>query len=262
LLQAPKEVSGVAPPIKTTIGDIDALFNFLKGQVGWVPLDRVRKTIDSKLSDNRKLEACRYLGLIERDGTNIKLSESGHAYANGDDAEQTAVMLAALKGVPLYSQTIEWIHHNKKTEPTKTDVGNYWHDKLQSELDGAKDAALLDAVIFFFRVADAAGLGKFITPGRGRPVAFLRSNLEAINASMTGAPVVLVEDAVAPHAASAPLTINQQPGSAQAPQSPTNLKASPAIHINLEIHIAADATPETVEEIFKNMQKYVLHDGR
>jgi len=88
----------MAPPIKTTISDIDGLFNFLKGQVGWVPLDRVRKTIDSKLSDNRKLEACRYLGLIERDGANIRLSGSGRAYANGDDAARTEVMLAALKG--------------------------------------------------------------------------------------------------------------------------------------------------------------------
>jgi hypothetical protein len=252
----------MAPPIKTTINDIDTLFNFLKGQVGWVPLDRVRKTIDSKLSDNRKLEASRYLGLVERDGTNIKLSESGYAYANGDDATRTTVMLTALKGVPLYFQTIEWIHHNKKIEPTKTDVGNYWHDKLQSELDGAKDAALTDAVIFFFRVADASGLGKFIAPGRGRPIALLRSDLEAINVAVTTPSVVPIEDGATPHAASAPLTAAQQPPSVQATQPPVNLKTSPAIHINLEIHIAADATPETVEEIFKNMQKYVLHDGR
>jgi hypothetical protein len=251
----------MAPPIKTTISDIDALFNFLKGQVGWVPLDRVRKTIESKLSDNRKLEACRYLGLIERDGTNIKLSESGQAYANGDDAARVGVMLAALKGVPLYLQTIEWIHHNKKAEPTKTDVGNYWHDKLQSELDGAKDAALTDAVIFFFRVADAAGLGKFIAGGRGRPIAVLRTNLEAIGGAVTIMPVVPAQGGTTPTAAPATVAAGQQrsPVSA-APLAtpPVNLKVSPAIHINLEIHIAADATPDTVEEIFKNMQKYVL----
>ena len=251
----------MAPPIKTTISDIDALFNFLKGQVGWVPLDRVRKTIDSKLSDNRKLEACRYLGLIERDGTNIKLSESGQAYANGDDATRTGVMLAALKGVPLYFQTVEWIHHNKKIEPTKTDVGNYWHDKLQSELDGAKDTALTDAVIFFFRVADASGLGKFIAPGRGRPIALLRSDLEAIQTAVTAAPVVPEEDGATIAAAPPTLAAGQQHSPADPARPPANLKTSPAIHINLEIHIAADATPETVEEIFKNMRKYVLDDG-
>jgi hypothetical protein len=44
-----------------------------------------------------------------------------------------------------------------------------------------------------------------------------------------------------------------------APQ--VTVQASPAIHINLEIHIAADATADTVAEIFKNMRKYVLSDG-
>jgi DNA-binding XRE family transcriptional regulator len=249
------------PPIKTTVSDIDALFNFLKGQVGWVPLDRVRKTIDSKLSDNRKLEACRYLGLIERDGTNIKLSESGQVYANGDEKARAEVMLAALKGVPLYYQTIEWIHHNNKAEPTKTDVGNYWHDKLQSELDGAKDTALTDAVIFFFRIADAAGLGKFIAPGRGRPIALLRSDLEAIKTVATAAPVVQAESAQRLPVDSATLTAVEKGSPAQGGSlavAPANLKVSPDIHINLEIHIAADAMPDTVEEIFKNMRKYVL----
>jgi len=33
---------------------------------------------------------------------------------------------------------------------------------------------------------------------------------------------------------------------------------SPGVHINIEIHIAADASSETVEDIFKNMRRYVL----
>ncbi|TCO47856.1 hypothetical protein EV646_105414 [Kribbella antiqua] len=256
----------MAPPIKTTISDIDKLFNYLKGQVGWVPLDRVRSTIDSKLSDNRKLEACRYLGLIDRDGTNIKLSDSGRAYAGGDDAERAAVMLAALRSVPLYSQTVDWIHYNHKAEPTKTDVGNYWHDKLQSELDGAKDTALTDAVIFFFRVADAAGLGKFIAPGKGRPIALLRSDLEAIEQVVTGSASQAESSETQalpdPPPAGTTAGAGRPPAPVPAaPVTPVSVQTSPAIHINLEIHIAADATPATVEEIFKNMRKYVLADG-
>jgi hypothetical protein len=42
-----------------------------------------------------------------------------------------------------------------------------------------------------------------------------------------------------------------------APAAPT-LGVGPGIHINIEIHIAADASAETVEEIFKNMRRYVL----
>jgi len=39
---------------------------------------------------------------------------------------------------------------------------------------------------------------------------------------------------------------------------PTAVTLGPGVHINIEIHIAADATSETVEEIFKNMRRYVL----
>ncbi len=33
------------------------------------------------------------------------------------------------------------------------------------------------------------------------------------------------------------------------------------INVNVEIHIAADAKPATIEEIFKNMRKYLLPQG-
>ncbi len=35
------------------------------------------------------------------------------------------------------------------------------------------------------------------------------------------------------------------------------VSVGPGIHINIEIHIAADALSETIEEIFRNMRRYV-----
>ncbi|WP_088319571.1 hypothetical protein [Kineosporia sp. R_H_3] len=55
------------------------------------------------------------------------------------------------------------------------------------------------------------------------------------------------------------LPVVQQPSQAYAAP---HVAVGPGIHINIEIHIAADATSETVEEIFKNMRRYVLNgDG-
>jgi hypothetical protein len=34
------------------------------------------------------------------------------------------------------------------------------------------------------------------------------------------------------------------------------------VHVNIEIHIAADASSETIEDIFRNMRRYVLNDGQ
>jgi hypothetical protein len=255
----------MSPPIKTTIEDIDALFGYLKGQVGWVPIDKIRRTIDSKYSDNRKLDACKYLGLIERDGTNVKLSDSGHKYARGDEATRAEMMRAAIRQTLLYFQTLEWIHHGKRNEPNKTDVGNYWHDNQQDELDGAKDSALTDAVVFFFRVADAADLGQFVSAGRGRPVTFLRVNLDAVAQFVTSTPPEVIE----PHGVADGPGSEDSSGSGASesvsppspPAPPTRqieVRTSPNVHVNVEIHIAADATPDTIAEIFKNMRKYVL----
>ena len=37
-----------------------------------------------------------------------------------------------------------------------------------------------------------------------------------------------------------------------------NVNLNPGVNINVEIHIAADASATTIQEIFKNMRKYVL----
>jgi hypothetical protein len=43
------------------------------------------------------------------------------------------------------------------------------------------------------------------------------------------------------------------------PPDPT-VTVGAGVHVNIEIHIAADATSETIEDIFKNMRRYVLSD--
>jgi hypothetical protein len=52
-------------------------------------------------------------------------------------------------------------------------------------------------------------------------------------------------------------------GSAGAPATHAAVTVGAGIHINIEIHIAADASSETIEEIFRNMRRYVLSgDGQ
>jgi len=46
-----------------------------------------------------------------------------------------------------------------------------------------------------------------------------------------------------------------------APPAPV-VSVGAGIHINIEIHIAADASSETIEEIFRNMRRYVLTGDR
>jgi hypothetical protein len=53
------------------------------------------------------------------------------------------------------------------------------------------------------------------------------------------------------------------PRSPSVTRAPAAVSVGPGVHINIEIHIAADASSETIEEIFRNMRRYVLSgDGQ
>jgi len=236
-----------APPIKTTIEDIDVLAEYLRNQVGWVSIEAMKKVLPSPHADNRKIEAMKYIGLLDRDGGNVKLGSLGREYAAGNETARGAIMADRIREIPLYLRTLEWIHHGKKESATKNDIANYWHDSHEDLIGGAVGAALTDAAVFFMRVAGAAGLGKFVKAGVGRESHF-DTDTAALAAFIAGT------SSRPPPAASKP----------EAPQLPPPPPSTPVatvgagLHVNVEIHIAADAKPATIEEIFKNMRKYLM----
>jgi hypothetical protein len=241
-------------PIKTTFEDVDKLAKYLRSQVGWVEIDKAKSAIATKHVDARKLDAMKYIGLLERDGNNIKLTGAGQEYADGDESSRADVLRANLRGIPLYYETVEWLHHSSKGDQTKTQIASYWHDHHSGKLDGAAGSALTDAVIFFMRLLDQADVSHFVPAGRGRPESYLQVESEKLASFVN-------EATPTPPGTSPPVPGPPPPSPPPPPPlSPTGVKVavSPDIHINLEIHIAADAKPATVEEIFKNMRKYVL----
>jgi hypothetical protein len=233
------------PPIKSSLEDVDALAAYLKTQAGWVAIDAMKKAIPTRHADNRKIEAVRYIGLLDRDGTNVKLTGDGRDYANGDAATRSTVLRKRLRTTPLYRDTLTWLHFNNKESVTKADVGSYWHEKHEDLLAGAAGAALTDAAVFFMRLVDAAGLGKFVAAGVGR-VTHLEVDRPTLNEFVTGE--VVPEELPEPEKETPP----------PPPPPPAPLKVDTGLKVNVEIHIAADAKAATIEEIFKNMRKYLL----
>jgi hypothetical protein len=258
-------------PLKTTIEDLDVLLGYLRPLINWVPLIKAKSALDSKITDNRKLEAAKYVGLIKRDGQNIAISDAGREYISSvDDASKAAVMSRLLANCPLYVATVEWMYHSKKFEPVKIAVAEQWHKHHSDLLEGAQGTALTDAVVFFMRFADSAGLGQFIRAGNNRPETYFKGDSESISAfvkqlessNRTGEEIGNNDEeeiATGVDVLGAPTVVT--PASGVPLEGPrASVQTSPAVHINVEIHIAADATAETVAEIFKNMRKYVLSD--
>jgi hypothetical protein len=239
----------MALPMKTTETDLEKVSGYLRNQVGWVELDRIRKAIPTKHANAMKIEAMRHLGLLDRDGENVKLTGDGREYASGDADKRAEILRKRLKADRLYSATLDWAHYGGKTTITKTEIANYWHDNHPDEIGGAKGDALTDSTVFFMRMAGAAGLGQFVAAGVGRETE-LRLDVERLEEFATGQP---------PPADIETAGDGPPPPPTPRPQAP-QLTVGAGLNVNVEIHIAADAKPATIEEIFKNMRKYLIEE--
>lgn len=245
-------------PIMTSIDDIETVLGFASRQVGWIPIEKARKSLGTKLLDDRKLGAMAYLGLIERDGNNVKITASGMLFNNGDRVD---TLRQALLQSELYRSTLEWLHFGAKAEVTAVEVGQYWQEHHLEAVGPVNGDRLKDGAVFLFRIADAGKLGT-MTIGRGGKetrfsaaaadiAALVDSDIEHLTTVTDGVSPLIDSDHSAPEATLTPVT--------PAPTLPTvSLTASPSVHVNVEIHIAADATADTVREIFRNMARYVL----
>jgi hypothetical protein len=246
-------VASSSLPIKTTEQDLTVLLPYLKSQVGWVPIEKIKSTIPPKHADPRKLDAMRYLGLIERDGENVKLTDDGREFAGADKDQVAEIMKKRLRATPLYHSTLEWMHHSQKLNLDKTEIANYWHDHHAALIGGAEGDALTDATVFFMRMVGLSGLGKFTAAGKGRDTNLAMDAVDLTVYAATVDPAPPLPPAPEPNAGG-----GETPASLHSPQA--NLSVSAGLNVTVEIHIAADAKPATIEEIFKNMRRYLI-DG-
>jgi hypothetical protein len=252
-------------PLKTTIEDLDKLVSYLRTQIGMVDLTKVRGALDSKTTDNRKLEAATYIGLISREGQKIEITTEGRRYAStSDPAERAAVMAELIARKPLYAATVEWMHYTAGAEPVKTAIGDYWYKNHEALLEGSRGAALTDAVVFFMRFADAAGLGKFVSAGKGRPETYFKGDAEAIERIVLGGPIPgtsPMSDQANTEPMRAITAVSSAPTPVTAPTTAVPIvsaKPSRTVNVNIEIHIPADATPEKIAQILRSVRENIL----
>jgi len=245
-------------PTQTTAEHIDKILNLLGSKPGWVDSTTIKTNLGAA-GDSRKLNALHYVGVIERDGTNAKLSEAGREIARASDQKREDLFAARLGETPIYFNTLDWIYWQEMEGPTKVDVASHWIDTKAEGTEGAADGLISDGAICFFRMAEYGGLGKFINAGKGREARF-DVDRARLGSLVAGAQDDEKSDGSQPadHPTAAALGEQSAPQATQPGHQRVTLE--PGVRVNIEIHIAADATPDTIEEIFKNMRAYVLND--
>lgn len=246
-------------PIYTSVEDIQKLLAYLARQVGWVESAKVEKALGGL--DDRKVSAMVEFGLILRDGGNLKATPRGQLFNSG---EQVEALREVLQSVELYRATLEWAHYGRKTEVTVTEVGQYWEGSHEDTLGSLRGATLKDGAVCFGRMVAGAGLGTF-TLGRGgreTRIKLLAGEVESlVNGASTASssePTESSSDNGAPVTTQARAESSRPNAPTPVGQPTTTISTSPSVHVNVEIHIAANATADTVREIFRNMARYVL----
>ncbi len=236
---------------------------FLSRQIGWVAVDKAKKSLDAKLLDDRKVGAMAYLKLIDRDGTNFRATSRGMRFQNGD---RVGALREGILDSELYRHTVEWLHFGSRSEVTAIEVGQYWQAHHRESVGEVNGDRLKDGAVFFFRVAEGANLGSLII-GRGGKETRFQTSLDQVSGLLDpsdddpDSEETASEDTVSPAADNgSPAPSGASAASYSAPAAPPSVQvsASPNIHVNVEIHIAANATADTVKEIFRNMARYIL----
>ncbi|MGP4032452.1 hypothetical protein [Pseudarthrobacter sp. 1C304] len=249
-------------PIRASIEDIEAVLAYLSRQIGWVSVDKAKKSLDAKLLDDRKIGAMAYLKMIDRDGTNVKAADNGMRFQGGD---RVGALREGILHSDLYRHTVDWIHFGTRSEVTAVEVGQYWQAQHRDSVGEVTGERLKDGAVFFFRVAEGANLGS-LKIGRGGKETRFMTSLDQVSALLDTSDDQdsQVETAVDTVPAAADKGIPSPFGASAAPNTTppappsVQVSASPNVHVNVEIHIAANATADTVKEIFRNMARYVL----
>lgn len=248
-------------PIKTTVEDIQKLLAYLGKQIGWVEPAKVEKALGSV--DDRKTAAMVEFGLILRDGGNLRTTPRGQQF----NTDQRVALQDVLSSLELYRATLEWIYYGNRSEATTSEIGQYWESSHKDTVGNLSGSTLASGAVTFGRIVDGAGLGTFLV-GRSGKETRVTFNLAEVDLMVNGGrPAEQTESEGVENAGAEATTIADTQTTASMPatakplpaDAPTvSVSTNPSVHVNVEIHIAADATADTVREIFKNMARYVL----
>ena len=154
-------------PLYTSVDEIDKVVDVLYSRIKEIPVLEAQK-INKSLFSTNNVQTFSFIGLISVNDSGIKLTELGRKYNSGDTVECLEILKGLIKKINIYDTTLEYYHHNQKLNPTKTDTGSYWHENFTEKISDLSEEELTSAVVFFYRLCEKAGLGKYINAGRGR----------------------------------------------------------------------------------------------
>ena len=160
-------MSEISLPTSVTVDQIIKLVDVVAPKIKGVSQDEIKR-IASDLTES-VVNAALFVGLIDDNNGMVVLTERGRTFssAEGDD-EKSSVLWRATKKIPIYDQTLEFLHHGQHEKPTRVQIGAYWNESFNVETESLNEDSLNRAVNFYLNWLDTIQIGKYVKAGRGR----------------------------------------------------------------------------------------------
>lgn len=158
-------------PIRTTVGDIQAVCAYLSTKPTGATLKEAQAVLDKKRLDGRKLAALNFWGLIEEKEGKYKVTPAGRAAARDGGAGKGSVLAEVIRSIEPYRAIIERAAHRSENSLTATEVAAHWYDHFSDQVS-ASDKTLNDQAVCFLQLAMGADLGELIIGRRGASTRF------------------------------------------------------------------------------------------
>ncbi len=154
-------------PTSVTVDQIIKLVDVVAPKIKGVPQEEIKR-IASDLTES-VVNAALFVGLIDESNGVVVLTERGRNFsiAEGNDAK-SSVLWRATKKIPIYDQTLEFLHHGQHEKPTRVQIGAYWNESFRAETESLNEDSLNRAVNFYLNWLDTIKIGKYVKAGRGR----------------------------------------------------------------------------------------------
>lgn len=159
-------------PIMASPEDMLKFGKYLNTKVSGSTIEDAKAAIDKKLVDPRKVNAYIAWGMLVRDSEKLKLSDRGKRLVRAQNVKETqSIYQEVIRGIEAYNGVIEWLSYktDKQLTVTNVEIAEYWHETKKYDMTNENDNTLKDRAVCFFKVCEAAGLGKLYIGRRGQP---------------------------------------------------------------------------------------------
>jgi 5-carboxymethyl-2-hydroxymuconate isomerase len=157
-------------PIQADLADIDAICGYLIAK----PFGANPAELNQMAFGRRKLSALKFWGLIEDAGIRLRITERGRLVARAQT--RVAALREVVAKIPPYASVIARAVQNQETIFLSSEVAAHWHQHFRgyTQLD-----ILNYQIVCFFRLAEAADLGRFVLGRKGQVTRFELSEDDA-----------------------------------------------------------------------------------